>query len=104
MGKQPHVKGLMVLNFWRPVLPMKGPVQKTPLAVCDPSSIRLEDVIPVNVRRDSMGYVKMLDLAHNPEQTWYYYPDMTVDEVLVFKSFQYFKKQKGIELNTCFHT
>lgn len=33
-----------------------------------------------------------------------YYPDMTVDEVLVFKSFQHLKGQAGAELNTCFHT
>lgn len=101
---QEQVRGLVVVNFWRPVRPMRGPVRKTPLAVCDPSTVKMEDIVPVNVRRDSSGYVKMLDLAHDAEQRWYYYPDMTVDEVLVFKSFQYFKSQSGPELNTCFHT
>ena len=33
----------MAVNFWRPVLPMKGPVKKAPLAVCDPSSVKLEE-------------------------------------------------------------
>ena len=35
--------GFMAVNFWRPVLPMKGPVKKAPLAVCDPSSVKLEE-------------------------------------------------------------
>jgi len=101
---RPDVRGLIVVNFWRPVRPMRGPVQKTPLAVCDPCSVRMEDIVPVNVCRDTMGYIKMLDIAYNEDQRWYYYPDMTVDEVLVFKTFQYFKHQSGPELNTCFHT
>lgn len=101
---RPDVRGLIVINFWRPVRPMRGPVQKTPLAVCDPGSVRMEDIVPVNVCRDTMGYIKMLDIAYNEDQRWYYYPDMTVDEVLVFKTFQYFKHQSGPELNTCFHT
>jgi len=96
--------GLVVVNFWRPVRPMQGPVRKTPLAVCDPASVKMQDIVPVNVRRDSLGYTKMLDLAFDEDQRWYYYPDMTVDEVLIFKSFQHFKSQAGPELHTCFHT
>ncbi|CAE7850801.1 aclN, partial [Symbiodinium microadriaticum] len=102
---EPNVTGFMAVNFWRPVLPMKGPVKKAPLAVCDPRSVKMEDTVPINIRWDELGYVKMLALAHDGDQRWYYYPDMTVDEVLVFKSFQYFKRQEGRpELNTCFHT
>eukprot|EP00931_Biecheleriopsis_adriatica_P078127 TRINITY_DN51597_c0_g1_i1.p1 TRINITY_DN51597_c0_g1~~TRINITY_DN51597_c0_g1_i1.p1 ORF type:complete len:361 (-),score=58.59 TRINITY_DN51597_c0_g1_i1:19-1101(-) len=100
----PDFSGIMVLNFWRPVLPMKGPVKKHPLAVCDPRTVKFEDIVPISIRWDELGYVRMLTLAHDPEQKWYYYPDMTTDEVLVFKSFQYFKSQAGPELNTCFHT
>jgi len=75
--------------------------------------------VPINIRWDELGYVKMLALAHDGDQRWYYYPDsksgvcvsvmprarrnhlhgpdqdMTVDEVLVFKSFQYFKRKHG---------
>lgn len=98
------VRGLVVANFWRPVRPMQGPVKKTPLAVCDPRSVKMEDIVPLSVKRDPLGYTKMLDLAYDKDQEWYYYPDMTVDEVLVFKSFQYFKSQAGPELNTVFHT
>lgn len=102
--ESPDVRGMMVLNFWRPVLPMRGPVLKTPLAVCDPRSVDIEDALGINIRWDELGYVKMLVLAHDERQKWYFYPEMTVDEVLVFKSFQYFKSQEGPELHTCFHT
>eukprot|EP00435_Cladocopium_sp_Y103_P017704 s1973_g4.t1 len=102
---EPSVKGFMAVNFWRPVAPMKGPVKKAPLAVCDPGSVKLEDCIGIHIKWDDLGYVKMLGLAHDDEQRWFYYPDMTQDEVLVFKSFQYFKSQAGRpELKTCFHT
>merc|ERR1712039_859094 len=100
----PEVRGLMAINFWRPVRPMRGPVLKTPLAVCDPTSVKMEDILPVSIRWDHMPHHRMLNLAHDDEQRWYYYPEMTVDEVLIFKSFQYFKAQDGPELNTCFHT
>jgi len=100
----PETRGMMVLNFWRPVLPMRGPVVKTPLAVCDPSSVKIEDVLQISIKWDALPHHRMLALAHDEDQRWYYYPDMTVDEVLIFKSFQYFKTQSGPELNTCFHT
>lgn len=32
------------------------------------------------MRHDTTGY------RHNPDHRWYYYPDMTLDEVIVFKS------------------
>ena len=34
-----------------------------------------QDTIPINIRWDELGYVKMLALAHDDEQCWYYYPD-----------------------------
>eukprot|EP00933_Yihiella_yeosuensis_P016593 TRINITY_DN14106_c1_g1_i1.p1 TRINITY_DN14106_c1_g1~~TRINITY_DN14106_c1_g1_i1.p1 ORF type:complete len:250 (-),score=47.92 TRINITY_DN14106_c1_g1_i1:46-723(-) len=100
----PDVRGMMAVNVWRPVLPMKGPVVKTPLAVCDPRSVKFEDIIPISIRWDNMGFHRMLALAHDEGQQWYYYPDMTTDEVLLFRSFQFFKNQSGPELNSCFHT
>mmetsp|Transcript_42301 Transcript_42301/g.109076 ORF Transcript_42301/g.109076 Transcript_42301/m.109076 type:complete len:226 (-) Transcript_42301:46-723(-) len=100
----PDCRGMMALNFWRPVLPMCGPVSKTPLAVCDPRTVKMEDIVATSIRWDEMPHHRMMTLAHDPEQRWYYYPDMTTDEVLIFKSFQHFKTQSGPELNTCFHT
>lgn len=97
-------RGMMAVNFWRPVLPMSGPVVKTPLAVLDPSTVRFEDVVPTSIRWDEKPHHRMMMLAHDEEQRWYYYPNMTTDEVLIFKSFQHFKTQSGPVLNTCIHT
>lgn len=101
---RPEVRGVMALNFWRPVLPMRGPVLRHPLAVCDPRSVEFDDIVPVSIKWDELPHHRMLNLRPSEGQRWYYYPEMTVDEVLVFKSFQYFKAQAGPEFNTCFHT
>jgi len=100
----PDVRGMMAINFWRPVLPMREPVRKTPLAVCDPGTVQWEHILPISIKWDHMPHHKMLAIAHDESQRWYYYPSMTTDEVLIFKSFQYFKSQSGPEFNTCFHT
>lgn len=74
-------------NMWRAVSP---PPQDFPLAVCDARSINAGDEVPVtavttsrgvgDLRHDTTGYL------HNPKHRWHYYPDMTRDEVIVFKS------------------
>jgi len=73
-------------NVWRAITP---PPQDFPLAVCDARSIRADDEVTVtaiteelqgDIVHDTMSYV------HNPEHRWYYFPDMNIDEVIVFKS------------------
>ena len=39
------------------------------------SAPSLQDTVPINIRWDDLGYVKMLALAHDGDQRWYYYPD-----------------------------
>jgi hypothetical protein len=73
-------------NMWRAV---SAPPQDFPLAVCDAESVTLGDEITVaavttersgDIRHDTTGYL------HNEAHRWYYYPDMTRDEVIVFKA------------------
>lgn len=48
-----------------------------------------------------------MQLKRHVEQKWYYYPEMTNDEVLVFKQYECFKGIDDVEdapLKTCFHT
>jgi hypothetical protein len=76
-----------MLNVWRTFSP---PPQDFPLAVCDAQSIAPGDEVTVTaiteerhageIIHDTTGYI------HNPEHRWYYFPDMTIDEVIVFKS------------------
>ncbi len=73
-------------NMWRAVTP---PPQDFPLAVCDARSVRAADEVTVTavskerageIVHDTTGY--LFSDAHR----WHYYPDMTSDEVIVFKA------------------
>jgi hypothetical protein len=73
-------------NMWRAVTP---PPQDFPLAVCDARTVSPADEVTVTaVTKERIG-----DIVHdttgylfNPVHAWYYYRDMTRDEVIVFKA------------------
>ncbi len=73
-------------NAWRAVSP---PPQDIPLAVCDARTVQPEDEVTIRavslersgeITHDTTGY------RYNASHGWHYYPDMTRDEVLVFKA------------------
>jgi hypothetical protein len=76
-----------IYNVWRCVTP---PPQDIPLAVCDARSIKASDEVTVTavtatsnvseIRHDTTSYV------YNPDHRWFYFPGMTRDEVVIFKS------------------
>ncbi|GHD53844.1 methyltransferase [Thalassobaculum fulvum] len=69
------------VNVWRPI---RGPVERAPLALADASSVRPEDLIATDqVFPNRVG--EIYHLAHEPGQRWYYAPWMTADEVLLIK-------------------
>jgi len=101
------VAGFMVINFWRPVLPMKGPVRKIPLAMCDTVTVKPEDMIKKHLFGFVPGLKKPLwnsSLRFNEDQKWYYYPDMTCNETLVFKQVVLFKDNPEACKMQCFHS
>jgi hypothetical protein len=73
----------MIVNLWRNI--RAEPLEKTPLAVCDATSVRDEDLVCLEQRfvdRTGENY-----LAHHASrQQWYYYPKMKIDEVLLLKT------------------
>jgi hypothetical protein len=72
---------IVQVNLWRPI---RGPVQRSPLALADASTVRPEDLIATDqVFPDRVG--EIYHLAHHPGQRWYYAPRMTPDEVLLIK-------------------
>jgi hypothetical protein len=74
---------LMIIQAWRALSP---PPQSFPVAFCDSSSIRPEDVLETPF--DKYGVkCKVSVLHHNPEQRWYYFPEMTADEFILFKGY-----------------
>jgi len=72
---------IVQINVWRPI---RGPVQRSPLALADASTVRPEDLIATDqVFPDRVG--EIYHLAYHPAQRWYYAPLMTPDEVLLIK-------------------
>ena len=72
---------ILQINVWRPI---RGPVQRSPLALADASSVAPEDLIATDqVFPDRVG--EIYHLAYDPAQLWYYAPEMTPDEVLLIK-------------------
>lgn len=110
------VKGFMMINFWRPV-EMSKPLQFKPLAVLDPTTVNTEDVVWTGLNSKPFGGTGRLTnqagLRYKPKHQWYYYPDMTNDEVLVFKQLECWKGEadglgpshwKDIPVRSVFHT
>ncbi|MDJ0945428.1 MAG: CmcJ/NvfI family oxidoreductase [Kiloniellales bacterium] len=72
---------IVQVNVWRPI---RGPVERSPLALADADSVRPDDLIATDqVFPDRVG--EIYHLAHHPAQRWYYAPQMTRDEVLLIK-------------------
>jgi len=71
------------INVWRPI---RGPVEESPLAVCDATSMTLEDFVATDLKyRDRTGEV--YSLAFNPNHRWFYFPRMERDEALLLKCY-----------------
>ncbi len=72
---------IVQVNVWRPI---RGPVERSHLAMADVSSMEPRDLIATDQKYpDRVGEVYMV--AHAPSQRWYYAPEMTRNEVLLFK-------------------
>jgi len=72
-----------VINVWRPI---RGPVQESPLAVCDAQSMVQDDFVKHVLKyRDRDGEV--YSVAYNPNHRWYYVPNQQKEEVLLLKCY-----------------
>ncbi len=89
------------INLWRPV----RPVERMPLAVCDASSVSRADLIHTVIgQRSEAGEVPFsgFNLGYNPDQRWYYYPDMQPDEILAFRLFDSEMDRPHLTAHTAF--
>ena len=92
------------INIWRSTK-LDELIETMPLAVCDMRSIDPNDIVfgdgmnTGNIKQ----YTKVVDqrIVHSPGQRWYYFPDMSPDEVLIFR--QYDTRQETLNLRTVFH-
>jgi len=71
------------INVWRPI---RGPVEDTPLAVCDAQSIAPQDFVAMDLKyRDRTGEVYMVTVSRH--HRWYYFPHMQRNEVILLKGY-----------------
>merc|ERR1719150_3220796 len=84
-------KKLVMVGVWKPIN-MKNPVLDHPLAVMDKSSFRPK-VDSVEFRQEMSHFDKGEKvwfknlgghIRYHEDQTWYYYPEMRDDEVMIF--------------------
>jgi hypothetical protein len=72
---------IIQINVWRPI---RGPVERSPLALADAASTRQEDLVATDqIFPDRVG--EIYNVAHTSSQRWYYAPRMTANEVLLIK-------------------
>ena len=80
-------RGFVLMNLWRPI----RPVHRTPLALCDASSVVREDLNDSEVRGGlddpKRATLFGFNLSYSPRHRWYYAPQMQPHEVLAFKLF-----------------
>jgi hypothetical protein len=70
-----------IINVWRPI---RGPVQDSPLALCDARSFTDDDLIASDlVYAHVRGETSRVE--YNPRHRWYYFSDMQPDEVLFIR-------------------
>ena len=71
------------INVWRPI---RGPVQDTPLAVCDAQSIGQDHFVATDLKYpDRTGEV--YSVSYQPGHRWYYFSDMQPDEAMLLKCY-----------------
>ena len=76
-------KRFAIVNVWRPIV---GPLQHMPLALGDAADLRPEDVIATDlIYPDRVG--EIYSIAYNPDQRWFYFPQMKRDETVLIKTY-----------------
>jgi hypothetical protein len=71
-----------IINLWRNIA--ATPVQVNPLALCSAASVKPEDLVVFEIHyADRIG--ENYFAKHAASHEWFYYPEMTTDEVLLIK-------------------
>ncbi len=71
------------INVWRPI---RGPVQDTPLAVCDAQSIGQDHFVATDLKYPNRTG-EVYSVSYHPGHRWYYCSDMQPDEALLLKCY-----------------
>ena len=72
-----------MVKVWRS---LAGPIHNFPLVLCDAATVRPEDLVSVERRAEERAGELQVAL-YDPGHRWYYFPEMQMDEALLFKTF-----------------
>ncbi|KAL9043028.1 MAG: hypothetical protein Q9214_003615 [Letrouitia sp. 1 TL-2023] len=72
-----------IINVWQPLF---GPIQDWPLAVCDPNSVALGDLVPTDLIYPHY-FGEIYSLYGNPQHQWYFLKDQMPGEILLLKCY-----------------
>lgn len=71
------------INVWRAV---RGPIQESPLALCDARSLTVQDTVPTDlIYPHRVG--ETYSFTYNPDHQWFYFPHMQRNEALLLKCY-----------------
>jgi len=72
-----------IINLWRPI---RGPLLKSPLALCDAQSLAEDNLISSDLRYpDRTGETQQITFS--PGQRYYYFPRMEAEEAVLIRCF-----------------
>lgn len=94
------VIGCTVISCWR-TIGMREPLRHLPIALCDARTVATADVVMGAAVGGGANHI--VGLRYNPAQRWYYYPEMTSDELLAIKVFECRKDDPEPRLRSIFH-
>ncbi|MGO1120997.1 CmcJ/NvfI family oxidoreductase [Rhodovibrionaceae bacterium A322] len=77
-------KRFAIINVWRSIA---GPVETTPLALCDATTVSDSRDLVASERRAAERIGELQLATHNPAHRWYWYSAMTAEEALLIKTF-----------------
>jgi hypothetical protein len=88
-GDEPRLEcRCAIYHVWRSLTPAP---QDAPLALCDGRTVKEQDCVAADTILDfpgsRMDRIEATVCRFNADQRWYYFPDMTRDEVILFKDF-----------------
>ena len=72
------------INVWRP---LREPVETAPLAICEYCAIDNHDLVVSERHYPDKRVGKIYNLKYNPQQKWYFFPQMTCDEIILLKCY-----------------
>lgn len=72
------------VNVWRAI---REPVQTAPLAICEYGTIQNDDLITAERHYPDKRIGRIYNLAFNPKQSWYFFPELMRGETVLLKCY-----------------